>query len=207
MTTAEKLDLYKTHKSEYVTPRKPALVQTGPALYLAIDGQGAPGGPGFADSFSALYGAAFTMKMTSKFAGCDYRVCGLEGLWWTDQPDRPLSVVPQEAWRWTLLIRTPEFVTSAHLRAAVEQLRAKGKGGPLLDRLHRETLDEGLCVQVLHVGPYDAEEETIAAMEAFAKEQGLVFTGRHHELYLSDPRRVPPERLKTILRRPVRRRK
>lgn len=140
----EKVDLYKLHKADYAAPKKPVLLEVAPARYLGIDGEGKPGGEEFQARVGALYGAAFTIKMTRKFAGKgDYAVCKLEGL------------------------------------------------------------DEGQCVQMLHLGPFDAERETIAVMRAFMDEEGLTRRGLHHEIYLSDPRRVAPERLRTILRLPV----
>ena len=202
MKTPAKIDLYKLNKTEYAATKKPVFVQTKPTKYLAIEGQGAPGGQEFTACIGALYGAAFTIKMTRKFAGQqDYAVCKLEGQWWTDStPD--LSKVEREKWRWNLLIRTPGFVANADLKKAVAVLLERGKGHEV-KRVRLETLNEGTCVQMLHVGPYDKECETIAMMQAFAEQQGRQFHGRHHEIYLSDPRRVPPERLKTILREPV----
>ncbi|HXP60421.1 MAG TPA: GyrI-like domain-containing protein [Dongiaceae bacterium] len=203
-TPQEKIDLYKQHKNEYAAPGKPVLVEIKPAVYLAISGQGAPGGDQFTASIGALYGAAFTIKMTRKFAGRqDYGICKLEGQWWSDSgPD--LSKAPKDQWRWNLLIRTPRFVTGEDLRKAVDVLLKRGKGEEV-KQVRLETLAEGTCVQMLHVGPYDQECVTIARMKEFAENNQLEFHGRHHEVYLSDPRRVPPERLKTILRCPVRR--
>ncbi len=204
MKTQPKIDLYKLHKTEYAATRKPALMELKPATYLAISGQGAPGGEQFTASIGALYGVAFTIKMTRKFAGQqDYAVCKLEGQWWTE-PASDFGKLPPDQWRWKLLIRTPDFIREADLRQAVAVLLKRGKGEDV-KRVRLEPLAEGLCVQMLHVGPYDKECETIAVMKAFAEKQGLAFCGKHHEIYLSDPRRVPPERLKTILRHPVRR--
>lgn len=202
MGTEAKLDLYKLHKAEYAAPRKPALVKIQPALYLSIQGRGEPGGEVFQGKIGALYSMAFTIKMTRKFEGLgDYAVCKLEAVWWSDE-EEDLSLVPPERWQWQLLIRTPDFVGREDLERAAAKLVEKGK--------HREvqevvltTLNEDLCVQMLHVGPYEREGETLARMKAFADEQGLSFRDKHHEIYLSDPRRVPPERLKTILRHPV----
>ena len=202
MKTQEKIDLYKLNKSAYVAKRKPVMVELEPARYLTIDGQGAPGGQEFTACIGALYGMAFTIKMTRKFGGLqDYGVCKLEGLWWSDStPD--LGKMKPEEWCWKLLIRTPDFVTRADLAKAVATLLKRGKGQEV-KRVKLEELKEGTCVQMLHVGPYDKECETIALMKAFAESKGRRFHGRHHEIYLSDPRRVPPERLKTILREPV----
>jgi len=138
--------------------------------------------------------------MTHKFVGKqDYAVCKLEGQWFFDgDPAR----IPQDQWRWKLLIRTPGFITEADRKQAVATLLKRGKPRDV-EEVRLERIDEGKCVQMLHVGPYDRESETIARMRALAESQGMKFVGPHHEIYLSDPRRVPPERLKTILREPV----
>jgi hypothetical protein len=197
---AAKLDLYKLHAAEYVAPRQPALVQTRPARHLAVGGEGAPGGEVFQSRIGALYAVAFTVKMTRKFAGLqDYTVGRLEARYF--MPDRkPLP--PMSAWRWQLLIRTPDFIAPADLEKAVAALHKRGKEGDAA-LVALETIDEGACVQMLHVGPYGREEETLAIMRRFADGKGLRFAGPHHEIYLSDPRRVAPEKLKTILRLPV----
>ena len=203
MKTPQKLDLYQRHKAEYAATRKPALVNLAKARYLAITGQGAPGGELFQARIGALYGAAFTVKMTRKFAGLqDYAVCKLEAQWWSDAPDENFARSPKEQWRWKLLIRTPDFVSANDVKQAVTVLLKRGKGEDV-KHVQLETLAEGRCVQMLHVGPYEREGETVVVMKAFAERQGLRFHGLHHEIYLSDPRRVPPERLKTILRIPV----
>ena len=203
MKPQPKLDLYKLHKAEYAATRKPTLVEIKPASYLTISGRGAPGGDLFTASIGALYGMAFTIKMTRKFAGQqDYAVCKLEGQWWSE-PASNFDRLPKDQWLWNLLIRTPEFIKDDDLRQAVAVLLKRGKGEEV-KRVRLESLAEGLCVQMLHVGPYEKECETIAVMKAFAEQQQLLFSGKHHEIYLSDPRRVPPERLKTILREPVR---
>ena len=201
MPTVDKLDLYKLHKADYVAPRKPTLLNIAPATYLAITGRGEPEADAFQTGIAALYSVAFTIKMSSKFAGRDYTVCKLEGQWWADKSAEVFSQ-PKDQWHWKLLIRAPDFISQEHLDSAQHKLLAKGKP-PETRQVKLETIEEGQCVQMLHVGPYEAEGQTIAAMKAFAKEQGLTFHGRHHEIYLSDPRRVPPDRLRTILRHPV----
>lgn len=189
-----KLDLYAEHRDEYVAPREPTLVDVGPARYLAISGHGKPGGAEFATAVAALYNVSFTIKMASKAAGSDYAVSKLEGLWWKEGTSLE--------WSWQLLIRVPEFITRKHLADGVKKLLERGKDDAV-SRVTLETLDEGKCVQVLHVGPYTAEKPMIAKMRAFATSQGLSFKGRHHEIYLSDPRRVEAGKLRTILRQPV----
>lgn len=201
MTTAveEKLDLFKGNP-EYAAKPKPALVKMGPAVYLAVDGQGSPDGSAFGEAIGALYGMAFTIKMTRKFAGLgDYAVSKLEALW-PEMNGEP--GVDKEQWKWTAMIRTPEFVTAGDLTAAAEVLTKRGKGADI-EKVRLMRLNEGLCVQAMHVGPYDEECKTVSGMREFAGQHGLRFEGAHHEIYLSDPRRVEAAKLKTILREPV----
>ena len=197
----QKIDVVKAHRAEYAQPKSPVLLRIEPAQYLAHEGEGDPNGPGFAEAIGALYGAAFTIKMRKKREGTDYTVAPLEALWWTPG-DSPFLPGSKYSWRWTALIRTPELVTAGDLEIALAELERKGKG-PAVQGVRLQRLEEGECVQVLHLGPYSAEPPSIEALHAFAAQQGRTLTGRHHEIYLSDPRRVPPERLKTILRQPV----
>ncbi len=202
MVSPEKLDLFKQFRAEYKAGRNPVLIKTTPAQYLAVDGQGAPGGPVFEECIGALYAMAFTIKMTRKFAGLgDYTVCKLEGLWFSEEGTN-FCDIPQDRWRWMLMIRTPDWIGQKDLDQAAAALLSKGKAEKVKE-VKLEKLDEGRCVQMLHIGPYEKVGETITVMEEYAKEKGTSFTGFHHEIYLSDPRRLPPERLKTILRRPV----
>lgn len=204
MASQDKIDLFKQYKADYVQPKMPKLVTVEKAWYLTITGQGVPGGPEFEDRIGALYAMAYTIKMTRKFAGLqDYTVCKLECQWWVDGSERDLSSVPQDQWQWKVMIRTPDFVTVVDLGQAAAKLVEKGKS-PSVNDVVLESISEGQCVQMLHIGPYDQEGQTVEKMKAFAEQQGLRCHGRHHEIYLSDPRRVPPERLKTILRQPVR---
>jgi len=203
MASQEKIDLFKQYKSEYVQAKTPTLVTVSEAWYLSITGQGTPGGPEFEDRIGAMYGMAYTIKMTRKFAGLqDYTVGKLECQWWVDGPTEDLATVPQDQWHWKTMIRTPHFVFPEDLGQAVAKLLEKGKPASVREVVF-ESIAEGQCVQMLHIGPYDQEGQTIEKMKAFAVEQGLQCHGRHHEIYLSDPRRIPPERLKTILRQPV----
>ena len=196
MAAKEKIDLYKQHKDEYTTPKKPTLVNAGKASYLAIQGRGAPGGDEFTEKIGALYAAAYTIKMTRKFAGeQDYVVCKLEGQWWLDGADEDFSAVPSEKWNWKLMIRTPQIVGKDELHKAVSALLKKDKS-PEVRNVKLESVSEGQCVQMLHIGSYDEEAKTIAEMKNFAEQQGLQFHGLHHEIYLSDPRRIPPEPVK-----------
>jgi hypothetical protein len=196
-----KIDLYRRYKSEYVAPKNPALVRVGPARYLSVSGRGDPNGPGFGAAVGALYGVAFTIKMAKKAAKKDYVVAKLEGLWWGEKQGKLLIDAPRSAWRWKVLIRVPTFVTASDVARAKRELVRRGKSG---GTVRLESLREGRVVQLLHVGPYDREHESLGRMEEFTRAHGVRLAGRHHEIYLSDPRRVAPARLRTILRRPVR---
>jgi hypothetical protein len=176
------------------------------AAQISIDGRGEPGGDEFTDKIGALYGAAYTIKMTRKFSGQqDYVVCKLEALW-SFEEGQDFESIPREDWQWKMMIRTPDIVKPEELEKAASVLIEKGKSQSVRE-VKLEDISEGQCVQMLHVGPYDKEGETVEIMKTFAEEEGLEFQGRHHEIYLSDPRRVPPERLKTILRHPVRKKR
>jgi hypothetical protein len=199
---SRKLDLYKQHAAEYVSPRKPVLIKTSPAQYLAIAGRGDPNGADFQGAVGALYNVAFTIKMAMKFAGRDYAVSKLEAQWWVEGASAFMDT-PRSDWQWKLMIRTPEFISPKNLAEAVRNLRAKGKP-EAVSAVRLENINEGRVVQMLHVGPYTEEAPTIAQMEKFSRENGVAFHGRHHEIYLSDPRRVAPAKLRTILRYPVR---
>jgi hypothetical protein len=197
-----KLDLYAQHKDEYVAPNEPVLVTLKPARYLGIQGKGEPGGAGFLAAVGALYNVAFTVKMARKQSGRDYAVSKLEGLWWVKSKTADFLREPKSSWQWQLLIRVPDWIQSREVAAAADGLVKKGKSKEV-QSVELTVLNEGRSVQMLHVGPYDDEPHTVRRMAAFAAAQQLKFHGKHHEIYLSDPRRVAAEKLRTILRHPV----
>jgi hypothetical protein len=198
-----KLDLLKQHKAEYVTPKRPVLLKVGPAKYLALEGRGAPADVAFQAAVGALYAVAFTIKMTRKAAGKgDYKIAWLEGLWWGPDKREPFAVKSPKDWRWKVLIRTPTFVSARDVAKAQGSLLAKGKVAEVA-QVKIETIREGRCVQMLHVGSYASEPATLEAMHDVAEAHGLAFRGVHHEIYLSDPRRVQASKLRTILRHSV----
>jgi len=203
MATQEKIDLFKTHKAEYATPKSPLLVLIQEGSYLVIEGRGEPGGAEFTAKIGALYGVAYTIKMTRRFSGAqDYVIGKLEAQWWGEQEGIAFNQLPRGKWHWKMLIRTPDFVEQQELKQAISVLLEKGKQSEVA-QVRLEKLAEGKCIQMLHVGPYERESDTMAQMKEFAEREGLLPAGKHHEIYLSDPRRIPPERLKTILRMPV----
>jgi hypothetical protein len=196
----KKLDLYAKHKNEYVAGKLPSMVRVGPARYLSITGRGMPEGPDFTRAVGALYNVAFTIKMARKLAGQDYAVTKLEGLWWREDGKGPDG--PMEGWSWQLMIRVPTFINAREVKTTIDSLIEKGKDD-VVRRVELVDLREGECVQILHTGPYTQEHESVEKMRTFAAQLKRKFTGRHHEIYLSDPRRVKPEKLRTILRQPV----
>ncbi|MFQ5494603.1 MAG: GyrI-like domain-containing protein [Phycisphaerae bacterium] len=196
------LNLFERHKEEYIATDTPAIVTVKPAKYLTVTGKGEPGGEVFRKKTGLLYGVAYGIKMKRQFSGQNYEVCPLEGLWWGTKSKHGLMNEPKTTWNWKLLIRVPEYITDEDLTAAVNQMGGRG-GGTDVKEIKLETIREGRCVQMLHVGPYDKEPANIAKMLAFAEKSGLKRNGVHHEIYLSDPNRVAPEKLRTILRQPV----
>lgn len=201
----DKYDLRKALKGLYTAPRGTfVLIDVPPLNYLAIEGEGDPNtAPAYAEAIAALYASAYTLKFMSKARlGRDYVVPPLEGLWWADDMDDFITR-RKDRWRWRMMIAVPDFVDAVMALAALDEVKAK-KPLPALNRVRFERLEEGRAVQGLHVGPYDDEGPMLEALhKRFLAESGLVPTGRHHEIYLSDPRRTPPEKLKTILRQPA----
>jgi hypothetical protein len=201
---AEKLDLYKMYKHEYAAPGEPTLIHVGRGDYLVASGRGAPGGQLFQARVGALYGMAYTLKFESKSAGRDFAVSKLEGLYGVDgQSFERFLELPAEEWNWRLAIRVPDFLGREHLEQARATLRDRRKPGDW-SVVSLDAFDEGECVQMLHVGPYREEARTLEAMRVYARSRGLAPALWHHEIYLSDPRRVPARKLRTILRQPVR---
>ena len=198
-----KLDLTKEYKSYYTAKTTPEIVEIEEGKFLTIEGKGAPGGDEFQAKVSALYSLAYGIKMLMKKEGKDFTVAKLEGLWWVDS-DKPWFEVPREEWRWKLLIRQPEFVTPEMVEKAKQEV-IKKKKLELVNEVNFEKMKEGRCVQILHIGPYSKEPESITKMEKLMEEKNLVKNGLHHEIYLvmAYPRKVPDEKLKTILRQPV----
>jgi hypothetical protein len=198
------LDLRRQFKSLYTAKLgSVSLVDVPPLSYLMIDGQGDPNSSQrFQDAVQALYTTAYSLKFALKrgLQALDYPVMALEGLWWADS--REFSLERREEWNWTLMIMQPDAVTSDDLAAVAAQIAAK-KFVPMLANVRLERYAEGRAAQILHVGPFAAEPETIGQLHQFITAQGLKLNGKHHEIYLSDPRRTAPEKLKTIIRQPI----
>lgn len=200
-----KIDFKKELKHLYRPSAKEFVVVDVPLMnFLMINGHGDPNtAQEYKDAVEALYGVAYRLKFMSKREkGMDYVVPPLEGLWWAEDMKAFTTKRDKSAWGWTMMIMQPEWITQEMLEEAVKQVGEK-KSLPVLPKLRLEGYHEGLAVQILHIGPYDEEGPTIARMHAFIVENGYEPAGKHHEIYLSDPRKVAPEKLKTVLRQPI----
>ena len=207
-------DFKKEYKEFYLPKNKPEIVTVPPANYIAVRGDGDPNEPGgaYQQAIGVLYAVAYTLKMSykpgHKIDGFyEYVVPPLEGFWWQDGAGC-VNYSHKAGFRWISVIRLPEFVTEEDFQWAVEAASQKKK----LDCSAAQflTVDEGLCVQMMHLGPFDDEPASVALMDQYIAEQGYENdfspTRLHHEIYLSDARRVPPEKWKTVIRHPIRRR-
>ena len=198
----EKLDLRKALGHLYHPPVGGVEVLKIPRLkYLMVDGGGAPESDDFKQAIGTIYNVAFTMKFRSKkLLKRDYSIMALEGLWWVKGGG--FNPTARDEWLWTLMMVQPDLVNQKLFSEAVAEVKAK-KNPPGLERARLETFTEGLCAQSMHVGPYSTESETIQRLEDYAKEHGYKMVGKHHEIYLGDPRRAKPEKLRTIVRHPM----
>jgi len=206
----ETLDLKKLSKPLLNPSAKvPQLVDVPRLNFLRVDGNIEPGhgpsdSPRFAENLQALYGAAYTLKFMLKQRSenpIDYPVMPLEGLWWVE--DGRFDIQIKDNWFYTLQILQPDLITPDLFAEALVKLRKKKGDNAAFSRLRLEPFHEGLSVQMLHLGPYAAEPATVEKMDAYLQAEGLQKTGQHHEIYLGDPMRSDPTKLKTILRHPV----
>ena len=199
---AEKRDLVHELGRVYRPGREPELVDVPALRFLMIDGHGDPNGSAeFEAAIGALYGLAYGAKFTlKKSGGRDVKVTPLEALW--TAPAGRFDLADKSGWDWTLMLALPEELTDELIDSCREQAAAKA-GGDVVARVRIEALAEGRSAQVMHIGPWASEAPTIEGLHAFIVQQGLKPRGRHHEIYLSDPRRTAPEKLRTIVRHPV----
>lgn len=194
------LDAYRAPKGAF------RILDVPDQRYLMIDGHGDPNtSPVFADAVQTLYPVAYALKFAGKRElGRDYVVPPLEGLWWADHMDAFTVARDKSRWEWTMMILVPDWIDPALEVAAQTTVRAKKDPPKRLDDIRFDTLSEGTCVQTLHVGAFDDEAELLDRMHhGFIPDNGLSLAGTHHEIYLSDLRKVAPERQRTILRQPV----
>ncbi len=201
---ATKIDFKRELRELYAPGRRPVVVDVPEMAFVMIDGHGDPNtADSYREAIEALYAVSYTVKFAVKRgpAEIDFGVMPLEGLWWSEDPT-VFSTGDKSAWNWTAMIMQPEPVTAEIVEEARHQAAAK-KSLPALEKLRYERFAEGSAAQVMYVGPYKDEGPTIAALHAFIAEQGGTLTGKHHEIYLGDPRRAAPEKLKTVIRQPL----
>ena len=211
----QKFDFKKEFKNIYLQKTQPVIVEVPPMTYLCVDGKGNPNTTQeYKEALAILYGLSYTIKM-SKMDGTqpvgyfDYVVPPLEGLWWMENGEGfdGIHITDKTRFCWTSMIGLPSFVNEGILEQAKEKLHKKN---PELDlsRAHMEIMEEGLCAQIMHLGSYDDEPGTILQMKEFLEKEGYITDinekRRHHEIYFNDPRKTAPEKLKTIIRHPVR---
>lgn len=204
----KKIDFKKELNEFYssVSAKEFSIVDVPSLNFLMIDGKGYPGtSQEYQDAIQTLYPLSYTLKFMIKKKGKDYVVMPLEGLWWADD----MSVFStdffeknKDEWRWTSMIMQPDLITQNMVDVAIEEVRRK-KDPPALSKVRFKAFTEGLSTQILYFGSYSEEGPTIERMHNFIEEKGYELRGKHHEIYLSDPRRTKPERLKTIIRQPI----
>ena len=201
-----KIDFKKDLKHLYNPTAKEFTIVDVPTMqFLMIDGQGNPNtAQAYLDAIEALYAVAYKIKFASKNElAKDYTVPPLEGLWWADDMAAFGNIGDKDQWKWTMMLMLPDWITSAMFDAACAIVKTQ-KDPAALPKLRLESYTEGLSVQIMHIGSYDDEAPTLHKLHhEFMPANGYTFNGKHHEIYLSDPRRVAPEKLKTVLRQPV----
>ncbi len=195
-----KIDLKKDLKHLYSASAKNVeTLDVHEMKYLMTDGSGDPNGPEFQAAVEALYSASYGIKFNAKKAGNDFTVMPLEGLFWMDDMSS-FSAEDKDAWKWTLMILQPDFISKEMAQMAIDAAKEKKdlKLSPRFEAYH-----EGLSAQIMHIGPYSEEAPKIKMLHDFIRENGYALQGKHHEIYLSDPRRSAPEKMKTIIRQPM----
>jgi hypothetical protein len=199
----EKIDFKKELKHLYNPSAKKVSTVDVPAMnFLLIDGEGSPASPQYSAAIAALFNVSYTLKfMVKKTKSVDFAVMPLEGLWWVDDMTK-FSAERKDEWKWTSMIMQPKPVTAEDFKLAIDQVRKK-KALPALSKLRFESFNEGKAAQIMHIGPYSAEGPNIAKIHAFILNSGHALSGKHHEIYLNNPAKTAPEKLKTILRQPM----
>ncbi|MEQ8928064.1 MAG: GyrI-like domain-containing protein [Fulvivirga sp.] len=196
-----KLDLTKTDKAYYLAKNEPQIVNVYNYNYLSISGVSAPEEPIFNGAIEAIYSVAYGVKFSLKEQNKDFVVPKMEAQWWVEG-NLPFEETPRKEWHWNIVIPMPEFVAKADVEEAIQNAIAK-KGSKQISEVEFKPLNEGKSIQVLHIGSYDAEGPTLEKLFTYAAQQGLEINGKHHEIYISDPRKTATENLKTIIRYPV----
>jgi hypothetical protein len=200
-----KIDFKKELKHLYNPSSKEVQIISVPKLnYLLIDGLGNPNtSQEYKDSIEALFSVSYAIKFMIKKGpnGLDYGIMPFEGLWWTDNIEE-FSIDNKDIWNWTSMIMQPEFIERDLVDKALAEVKKKKKLPSIL-KIGFEVIDEGLVAQIMHIGPYSEEKSTIERLHNYIKENNYCKVGKHHEIYLSDPRKASPDKLKTIIRQPI----
>jgi len=200
----EKVDLKKQLKEFYnASPKEVTVVDIPVMNFIMVDGQGSPNNSSeYIAAIEALFSVSYTLKfMIKKSRKIDYGVMPLEGLWWAEDMTK-FSADRKDEWKWTAMIMQPRYVTSEDVKVAIEQIKKK-KDLPAIAKLRFESFFEGKVAQIMYVGPYSGEGATIAKIHAFIQNSGYTLSGKHHEIYLNNPSRIAPEKLRTIIRQPM----
>ena len=198
----DKLDLKKKYKMAFSARKKPEIVTIPKMQYVTFSGKGDPGtSKDFEEAMGVLYGLAFTIKFMYKEKEMDFVVAPLEGQWWSENIE-VFTQNKRDEWLWKVMIALPEYVTETDFETARKKLKIK-KNPPQLEKAVLERMEDGLVVQILYIGSYSEEADTIAMIHHFAEDQGYRLRGKHREVYLSNPQRTSPDKLKTILRHPL----
>ncbi len=197
----DKLDLKKQDKAYYSARNMAEIKEFVDIKYIGLKGMGNPNDPEFTKAINSLYALAFTIKNVCKQNGMDFVVPKLECIWWVEG-GKEFTETPKNLWHWKLQIRMPDFVSGEEVEQSRKNILLK-KDDKNIPEVKFETMDEGKCVQIMHTGSYESEEKTIAKIVKFIVENNLEINGHHHEIYISDPRRTSAEKLKTILRYPI----
>jgi hypothetical protein len=200
---SSKIDLKKELKQLYNPSAKEVSVVDVPAMnFLMIDGQGAPSSSQYMQSIEALFTVSYTLKfMVKKAQGIGYAVMPLEGLWWVDNMAE-FTTTSKDEWKWTSMIMQPNYVKEADVKAAIEQARKK-KELPAIDKVKFENFKEGLSAQIFYFGPFSEEGPTVTKIHEYIHKSGHELSGKHHEIYLNNAAKVASEKLKTIIRQPM----
>lgn len=199
----EKVNLAKSDPNYYHAQSNPELKDLDTYYYLTFDGKGDPESQKFLEAIEHLYAVAYGIKFICKSEDMDFVVPKMEGYWWIDgglETQHEFTQTPPDQWNWKIVIRMPDFVEGDHYFRAVEKLKIKNKDLTDVEKVKYELINEGLSVQSLHIGSYHEETPTVEAIMDFIHKNGLRVNGYHHEIYLSDPRKTPEKRLRTILR-------
>ncbi|WP_066497644.1 GyrI-like domain-containing protein [Abyssisolibacter fermentans] len=200
-----KIDFKKEYKELYKpSVKKVSIVEITKFNYLSIDGVGDPNTSiEYKQAIEALFSVSYKVKFMIKKGsiGIDYGVLPLEGLWWTEDMN-DFSIERKDLWNWTAMIMQPDFVEKELVDEAMKEVNKK-KELPAISKIKFQIIEEGLAAQIMHIGPYSEEKPTIEKLHNYIKDNGYVFNGKHHEIYLSDVRKAAPQNLKTIIRQPI----